>query len=115
MYISEGLMGLPVFAGGSIGFLYLLGPTGGYLIGFIPAVYLVGYLSEQGWINSFTSSFLTMTIGTSVIFIFGISWLAVTAGLGTALSIGLFPYIPGAVIKIVLATATVYSINHFNK
>ena len=115
IYISEGLIGLPVFAGGSMGFLYLLGPTGGYLIGFIPAVYLVGYLSEQGWINSFTSAFLTMTIGTSVIFIFGISWLAVTAGLGTALSIGLYQYIPGAIIKIVLATVTIYSINRFNK
>ena len=115
MYISEGLMGLPVFAVGSMGFLYLLGPTGGYLIGFIPAVYLVGYLSEQGWISNFTSAFLTMTIGTSVIFIFGISWLAITARFGTALSIGLYPYIPGAIIKIVLATVTVYSINHYNK
>ena len=108
-------MGLPVFAGGTMGFLYLLGPTGGYLIGFIPAVYLVGHLSGQGWKNSFTSAFLTMTIGTSVIFIFGISWLAVTAGFGTALSIGLYPYIPGAIIKIILATVTVYSINRYNK
>jgi len=115
MYISEGLMGLPVFAGGTMGFLYLLGPTGGYLLGFIPAVYLVGYLSEQGWINNFTSAFLTMTIGTSVIFIFGISWLAITAGLGTALSIGLYPYLPGAAVKIILASGIVYSINRFNK
>ena len=115
MYISEGLMGLPVFAGGTMGFLYLLGPTGGYLLGFIPAVYLVGYLSEQGWINSFTSAFLTMTIGTSVIFIFGISWLAITTGLGTALSIGLYSYLPGAAVKIILASGIVYSINRFNK
>ena len=115
MYISEGLMGLPVFAGGTMGFLYLLGPTGGYLLGFIPAVYLVGYLSEQGWINNFTSAFLTMTIGTSVIFIFGISWLAITAGLGTALSIGLYSYLPGAAVKIILASGIVYSINRFNK
>ena len=115
MYILEGLIGLPVFAGGTMGFLYLLGPTGGYLIGFIPAVYLVGYLSEQGWTNSFTSTFLTMIIGTLLIFIFGISWLAVTAGFGTALSIGLYPYIPGAVIKTILATVTIYSINRFNK
>ncbi len=115
MYIFEGSIGLPVFAGGTMGFLYLLGPTGGYLIGFIPAVYLVGYLSEQGWINSFTSAFLTMIIGTSVIFIFGISWLSVTAGFGTALLIGLYPYIPGAAIKIILATVAVYSMNRFNK
>ena len=115
MYIFEGLIGLPVFAGGTMGFLYLLGPTGGYLIGFIPAVYLVGYLSERGWINNFTSAFVTMIIGTTVIFVFGISWLAVTAGFGTALSIGFYPYMPGAVIKIILATVAVYSINRFNK
>lgn len=115
MYILEGLIGLPVFAGGTMGFLYLLGPTGGYLIGFVPAVYLVGYLSEKGWTTSFTSAFLTMIIGTFIIFIFGISWLAVTAGFGTAISIGLYPYIPGAIIKIILATITIYSINRFNK
>ncbi len=115
LYIFEGLIGLPVFAGGTMGFLYLLGPTGGYLIGFIPAVYLVGYLSERGWIANFSSTFLTMIIGTSVIFLFGISWLAVTAGFGTAVSIGLYPYIPGAVIKIILATIAAYSINRYNK
>lgn len=115
MYIFEGLIGLPVFAGGTMGFLYLLGPTGGYLIGFIPAVYLVGYLSERNWTNNFTSAFLTMIIGTSVIFIFGISWLAVTAGFETALAIGLYPYLPGAAVKIILATAIIYSINRFSK
>ncbi len=115
MYIVEGIIGLPVFAGGTTGFLYLLGPTGGYLISFIPAVYLVGYLSEKEWTNKFTATFLTMIFGTSVIFIFGISWLAVTAGFETTLSIGLYPYLPGAAIKIILASVIVYSINRLNK
>lgn len=114
-YISEGIIGLPVFAGGSAGFLSLLGPTGGYLIGFIPAGYLVGFLSEKGWTNKLTTTFITMIIGTSVIFIFGISWLSVTAGFGTALKIGLYPYLPGAVVKIILATTIVYSLNRLNK
>ncbi len=114
-YIFEGLIGLPVFAGGTMGFLYLLGPTGGYLIGFIPAVYLVGYLSEKEWANNFSSTFLTMIIGTSVIFTFGISWLAVTAGFETALAIGLYPYLPGAAVKIILATVIIYSINRINR
>ena len=115
MYIAEGTIGLPVFAGGSLGFLYLLGPTGGYLIGFIPAVYLVGYLSEKGGIKNLFATTMTMILGTSIIFIFGISWLAVTAGFGTAISIGLYPYLPGAAVKIILATEIVYSINHLNK
>jgi biotin transport system substrate-specific component len=115
MYISEGLMGLPVFAGGTMGFLYLLGPTGGYLIGFIPAVYLVGYFSERNWTIKFTTTLITMLLGTSVIFFFGISWLTVTAGLKMALSVGLYPYLTGAGIKVILATVIVYSLNHVNK
>ena len=115
LYISEGLIGIPVFAGGSMGFLYLLGPTGGYLIGFIPAVYMVGYFSEKGFIKNISTTLIAMIFGTIVIFVFGISWLAVTAGFGTALSIGLYPYIPGAIIKIMLATIIVCSINLFNK
>ena len=62
MYILEGLIGLPVFAGGSIGFLYLLGPTGGYILGFIPAVYLVGYLAEKGWMSNVSATFVAMVL-----------------------------------------------------
>jgi len=115
MYIAEGMLGVPVFAGGSIGFLYLLGPTGGYIFGFIPAVYLVGYLTEKGWMNNVFSTSVAMIFGTSIIFIFGINWLAVTAGFGTAVSIGLFPFLSGAAVKIVLATGIVYLLNRINK
>ncbi len=115
MYISEGLVGLPVFAGGSLGFLYLFGPTGGYLMGFIPSVYLVGFLSEKGFTSKISTILITMILGTSVIFIFGISWLAITAGFETVLLIGLYPYLPGAAIKILLATIVAYSISRFNK
>ncbi|MEE8341293.1 MAG: biotin transporter BioY [Candidatus Neomarinimicrobiota bacterium] len=115
MYIMEGIIGIPVFAGGTAGFMYLLGPTGGYLIGFIPAVYLVGYFAEKGWTNKIAITFIPMIIGTLVIFIFGISWLSVTAGFETALRIGLYPYLTGATTKIILATIVVYSLNHLNK
>ncbi|MEE8340998.1 MAG: biotin transporter BioY [Candidatus Neomarinimicrobiota bacterium] len=115
MYIIEGIIGLPVFAGGIGGFLYLLGPTGGYLIGFVPAAYLVGYLAEKGFVDKITPTFIALTLGTIVIFIFGISWLAVTAGIETALKIGLYPYLFGAMVKIILATIIVNSIYRFNK
>ena len=58
---------------------------------------------------------MAMIFGTSVIFIFGISWLAVTAGFETALSIGLYPYLPGAAVKIIFVTVVVFSLNHYNK
>lgn len=115
MYIVEGMLGLPVFAGLSVGFLYLFGPTGGYLIGFIPAAFTVGYFIEKGFSNRVLTTFLTMVIGTLVIFIFGVSWLAVTAGIQKALIIGFYPYLIGAGIKIILATIIVYSINKITR
>ena len=110
-YLFEGTIGLPVFAGGSLGLLYLLGPTGGYLIGFIPAAYLVGYLSEKGWIAKIGGSFFVMTLGTAIIFLFGVSWLSITAGFANAITIGLIPYLTGAAVKISLAATILYSLN----
>ena len=114
-YLFEGAIGLPVFAGGSLGLLYLLGPTGGYLIGFVPAAYLVGYLSEKGWNAKIGGSILVMTLGTAVIFLFGVSCLSITAGVTNAINIGLIPYLPGATVKISLAAILFYSINRSTK
>ena len=108
-YIFEGMIGLPVFAGGSLGIFYLLGPTGGYLLGFIPAAYLVGYLSERGWNKKLSLTIMSMIIGTAIIFLFGVSWLSFSAGVVTAITIGFIPYLIGAVIKIVLAALIVLS------
>jgi len=113
-YIIEGIVGIPVFAGGSFGLLYLLGPTGGYLIGFIPAAYSVGYLSEKGWNQKIRLTLSSMIIGAAIIFLFGVSWLSISAGLNAAITIGFIPYTIGAVIKIALATSIVYSISKKN-
>jgi len=115
IYLFEGAIGLPVFAGGSLGFLYLLGPTGGYLIGFIPAAYLVGLLSKKEWNANIAKSILMMTLGTAIIFIFGVSWLSVTAGIMNAATIGLVPYLPGAVVKISIAAIILFSLNKVTK
>ena len=115
MYLIEGVSGLPVFAGGQVGFLYMFGPTGGYLIGFIAAAYFVGYLTERDWTSKLSTCLLTMIIGTAIIFLFGIFRLSITAGIGQALTIGLLPYLAGAVIKIVLATGVVYSLSRINQ
>lgn len=110
-YIFEGTVGLPVFAGGSTGLLYILGPTGGYIIGFIPAVFLVGYLSEKGWNKGFISTITSMTLGTIIIFTFGVSWLSISTGFLNSITIGLIPYLPGAFVKITSAAIIVYSLN----
>lgn len=110
-YLAEGAIGLPVFAGGAGGFLYMFGPTGGYLMGFVPAAFVVGLLARRGWDRNVHMTALAMSIGTAVIFIFGLAWLHAIINLGrfeatsSVLMMGFYPYLPGAVIKIALAAA----------
>jgi biotin transport system substrate-specific component len=106
-YLAFGVAGLPVFAGGAAGAALFAGPTGGYLIGFIITPIIVGTLinrkSAPGW-NVFAFS-----VGTLVILFCGITYLTVafTHNLGTSLSVGLLPFIPGDLLKI-LAAASIY-------
>ncbi len=103
LYLAEGLSGLPVFAGGGAGPAILLGPTGGYLLGFVPAAVAVGFLAERGWDRHFATTLAAMTMGTGVIFLCGLAWLAVLQLPGGLLAIGLLPFLPGAALKIVAA------------
>ena len=104
-YLAAGSMGLPVFANGAAGIAYLAGPTGGYLFGFIAAAWLTGFLAENGWDRKIWSSVLAMTAGTAVIFALGMSWLGIFVGYNNVIAMGLVPFIPGAVIKLAIASA----------
>ena len=107
-YLAEGALGLPVFAGGSAGFVKIFGPTGGYLAGFVAAAYVVGALSAR--VNSMTYGKVlgVLTLGTVIIFIPGIAVVSLFAPQGMALQMGLYPFLPGAVVKI-LVTASALS------
>ncbi|HPH96431.1 MAG TPA: biotin transporter BioY [Anaerolineaceae bacterium] len=102
-YLFEGLMGLPVFAGASGGLAHLFGPTGGYLLGFVAAAALVGWLSEQGWDRTPWMTALAMVLGNLVIYAAGLSWLAVFTGWEKAFVVGMLPFLAGDALKIGLA------------
>lgn len=104
LYVAEGLAGLPVFAGGKAGLAVLLGPTGGYLLGFIVAAFVTGWLAERGWDRRPLTTALAMVLGNVVIYLFGVSWLAAFVGIERAPLLGMVPFIPGDILKIVLAT-----------
>ena len=105
LYIGVGTLGAPVFALGMAGPQVLLGPTGGYLIGFVPAAGLVGLAGEHHLLRSFASRVAVMVVATALIFGAGLAWLAPFVPEGTLLGYGLWPFLPGALIKIGLAAA----------
>jgi biotin transport system substrate-specific component len=102
-YLGEGLIGLPVFAGGASGPAYLLGPTGGYLAGFVLAAFAVGWLAERGWDHHVGLTLAAMLIGNLLIYLSGLAWLSVYVGVGQALPLGLYPFLVGDAIKLLLA------------
>ena len=99
LYVLEGMLGLPVFAGGTGGMAVLLGPTAGYLIGFIPAVILVGYLSEKGFDRNWISMFFALFLGLSVIYLFGVIRLFSFVGKEKVFLLGVAPFLVGDVLK----------------
>jgi biotin transport system substrate-specific component len=103
-YLVEGLAGLPVFAQGASGLAYALGPTGGYLFGFVGAAFVAGWLAERGWDRRAGTTALAMLAGNAVIYAFGLSWLAMYVG-PRAVALGLLPYVAGDVIKVIAAAA----------
>lgn len=102
-YLAQGLAGLPVFALAS-GPMALFGPTGGYLVGFVPAAYVTGLLAEKGWDRRIGTTVLAMALGNVIIYAFGLAWLCCLLGISkTLLTMGLLHCIPGDILKIVMA------------
>lgn len=107
VYILLGLVGLPFFASGASGILYLKGVTGGYLVGFIPSVILVGYFSQKELFKNFLSSVCLFLLGLVPVYVCGLLWLGCLVGFSKVLGLGLIPFIPGAILKVLLASGSI--------
>lgn len=104
VYLLAGICGLPVFAGGGAGIGRLLGPTGGYLVGFLPAAFLLGYVCERGG-HRVRVQIPAMIGATLIIYGCGVPWLMTVAQLplGKALAVGMYPFLIGDAAKIAVA------------
>jgi len=104
VYLLAGALGLPVFAGGTGGIGRLAGPTGGYLIGYLPAVFAIGWISERSG-NKRLYDLLAMVLGAMIVYGFGLCWLKLLTGMswGKALFAGMLPFLPGDALKIAAA------------
>ena len=109
-YILEAVVGLPVLAGGASGVAKLLGPTGGYILGFLLGAALIGFLAERGWHRSLGGLIASLSLGHVLVFIPGVLWLAHFFGMEGekgALALGLTPFIYGSIVKTALAAGVV--------
>ncbi|NLI99206.1 biotin transporter BioY [bacterium] len=104
VYIGLGMTGIPVFASGGAGLARLLGPTGGYLVGFAAASFVAGFLFENGFGKTLFGRTLAMLAASVLIYAFGLARLASFTGWDSVLSLGLYPFIAGDMLKIGLLT-----------
>ena len=104
VYLLAGACGLPVFAGGMGGIGRIVGPTGGYLIGYLPAVFIIGYISGKGAVR-IGYDVLAMVCGTAVLYACGVTWLQILTGMTwtKTLMVGMYPFLIGDAIKITAA------------
>lgn len=112
LYVLIGAFGFPVFSEGKFGLSILTGATGGYLIGFILAGTTMGYFGDKTHDRKILKSLLIFLLGHLLIFICGLAWLTKFVGAENVLAMGLYPFIPGLLIKTILAgiiTPTVWS------
>jgi biotin transport system substrate-specific component len=117
VYILLGVIGLPVFAGGKAGAGILLGPTGGYLLGFIVGAYVIGWMVSLKKGAGFLWLLLAMLVGHIFIYALGIAQLMIVAklGLAKAVAVGLAPTIPGGIVKIVVAALICLKVRDYLK
>jgi biotin transport system substrate-specific component len=106
VYLLAGACGLPVFAGGMGGIGRIVGPTGGYLIGYLPAVFIIGYISAKGAARM-GYDIIAMIGGTIVLYACGVTWLKILTGMSWSktLAVGMYPFLVGDALKIAAAAA----------
>jgi biotin transport system substrate-specific component len=109
LYLAEGALGLPVFAGTpekGLGLAYMAGPTGGFLAGFVVAAYVTGWFAERGFDRRLVTSAIAAFAGLAAIYALGLSWLGTLIGWDKpVLEFGLYPFLPAETLKLALLAA----------
>jgi biotin transport system substrate-specific component len=107
LYLFVGALGAPIYADGHHGWDVLTGPTGGYIVGFVLAALVTGWLAQQQWDRRFSTAVAAMLTGNVLVYAVGLPWLALDLDLGfkDTMAEGLAPFVPGDLLKLYLAAA----------
>lgn len=108
-YLAQGAMGLPVFSGGGAGAAWLVGPTGGFLFGFVAMAWAAGFMAERGFARGFLGTLATALAVSALLYVPGVLWLNAATGLNLtgAASNGMVPFLLGDAVKAVVAALIV--------
>jgi len=111
VYILAGATGLPVFAGGLGGISRIVGPTGGYILGYLPGVFIIGLIAEKTE-ERILYDVIAMVFGSIIIYSCGLIWLKILTGMTLAktLAVGMYPFLIGDALKIAAAAAIAKSL-----
>jgi biotin transport system substrate-specific component len=107
LYLWLGVAGAPIYAHHDSGWNAITSASGGYIVGFVLAAAVTGFLAERGWDRRFSSSVGAMLTGNVIVYLVGLPWLAVVlhTNLEKTLEYGLYPFVPGDTFKLYLAAA----------
>jgi biotin transport system substrate-specific component len=107
LYLWLGVAGAPIYAHHDSGWSVITSASGGYIVGFVVAAAVTGFLAERGWDRRFSSSVSAMLTGNVIVYLVGLPWLAVVlnTNLEKTLEYGLYPFVPGDIFKLYLAAA----------
>jgi biotin transport system substrate-specific component len=107
LYMLLGMAGAPIYSDQTSGWDVVSGPTGGYIVGFVLAAALTGYLAERRWDRKVSTAIAAMLTGNVLIYLVGLPWLAaeLDTGLERTLELGLYPFVVGDLLKLYLAAA----------
>lgn len=112
-YLFQGAIGFPVFAGARAGIHVLAGPTGGYLLGYVLAAFITGWMVERMAHRTASKIFIAMGCGNLIVYLFGISWLSRYIGLQAAFVLGMLPFLIGDLLKLIVATQSLKGLRFF--
>ena len=116
IYLLIGACGLPVFANGKAGIGVIFGPTGGYLLGYLPAVFVTGFMAKKGK-NKFISDIIALIAGSIIVYAAGVPWLKIVTNMAwsKSLALGMYPFIIGDILKIIAAAFIAKTIRPYIK